>query len=1100
MFNKKMVFQITAACLVLCLTITGVLYFTVPLTTHASVDDGTWHAEGNFCTDWFDFFPGRGTAQYPFLISTPQELAGLAHLTNQATATATRTRARGAHILLVNDIDLSGRRWIPIDEFTGIFDGQMYKITLSTSMALRGGRFGLFANLTNASVRNLVLDGNVNNFTGTLGLGGGAVAGAMTNSQVYNIISHVDFDFIGLTTPAATSASVGGIVGSASTGARVLNAVNYGSMYNLDGPATLTGANTMHYTGGIVASSDGFTVIINSMFYGSINATRATSVGGIFGTGRNVQIINSHSRGDLQASILRGSQTGIGGIIAVTGGGAAATNWLTNVYSMSPITPAYRIGHIQAASSSGTLTFTDVTGFSNTGTSQLGVGSVTRVRNNITNEFGMVGSQSLVDVMNGGRTNLTGTNASLALEWIPSNHARSLTPAEMRSANIPTLDLQPTFDAVIANRTQVFELTINHSKEHHNIEGFINRSFRTSGDTFTIGEGVLFRPNTTNPVIFLGFASTQARANARQVDFMLGETILMNRDIALYAVYFDPRIDRAGNAESHIAIAPNGDIYLNGVPTNRNVFSYVDIPPITIDTTTWDILMGGIPTGVNISSFVSNPTVTVNSITGEILLDGTPTGLNINDYVEAAVVTVNETTGYILLNGVSTGKNVNDFVDTTANVTVNEATGDILLNGVSTGLNINDYVAASVVTVDEETGYILLNGVSTGQNVNDFVDTTANITVDEATGYILLNGISTGKNINDYIEASVVTVDEETGYILLNGVSTGKNISDFVDTNITVSVDSSTGDILLNGESTGLNINDFVTASVVTVDETTGYILLNGISTGKNVNDFVDITANVTVDKATGYILLNGVSTGKNVNDFVDMTAEVTVDLATGYILLNGISTGKNVNDFVDTTANVTVDEATGDILLNGVSIGKNVNDFVTASVVTIDEETGYIYLDSIRTSKNVADFIRLTVVNGVVHMNGVPTDITTGGDSPSMVVVVVGPDGYVYVNGEPTGISVTPEANITVDPDTGEILVNGDSSGININDFPSVDLPRPSPRPNDPRPNSHILWIGGGIASAILLLGGIFSFILLQKQRKETLKWKELAETKDRV
>ena len=68
-------------------------------------------------TSWYDNYKNeRGSAENPFLISSPEELAGLAKITNVAFGQwgVTKVSLKDKHILLTRDINLEDKEWAPI--------------------------------------------------------------------------------------------------------------------------------------------------------------------------------------------------------------------------------------------------------------------------------------------------------------------------------------------------------------------------------------------------------------------------------------------------------------------------------------------------------------------------------------------------------------------------------------------------------------------------------------------------------------------------------------------------------------------------------------------------------------------------------------------------------------------------------------------------------------------------------------------------------------------------------------------------------------------------------------------------------------------------
>ena len=86
-----------------------------------SAADGTWSSEG------VTSLSGEGTETNPYKIGTANELAFLAEKIN-----AGEDKYVGKHYVLVSDINLAGKEWVPIGTkdmpFKGVFDGKNHKI------------------------------------------------------------------------------------------------------------------------------------------------------------------------------------------------------------------------------------------------------------------------------------------------------------------------------------------------------------------------------------------------------------------------------------------------------------------------------------------------------------------------------------------------------------------------------------------------------------------------------------------------------------------------------------------------------------------------------------------------------------------------------------------------------------------------------------------------------------------------------------------------------------------------------------------------------------------------------------------------------------
>ena len=92
---------------------------------------GSWSSYAD--TEW----AGSGTQSSPYLISTPEELAGLAQ----------QRGLDGVYFKQTADLDMSAHNWNPSWQFLGNYDGGCYAI-----IALNDA---LFENLYNASITNI---------------------------------------------------------------------------------------------------------------------------------------------------------------------------------------------------------------------------------------------------------------------------------------------------------------------------------------------------------------------------------------------------------------------------------------------------------------------------------------------------------------------------------------------------------------------------------------------------------------------------------------------------------------------------------------------------------------------------------------------------------------------------------------------------------------------------------------------------------------------------------------------------------------------------------------------------------------------------------
>jgi len=209
------------------------------------------------------YFPGEGTQNRPFLISTAEQLAKLAELVNSG-----NSYYRNKHYKMIDDIDLSGynasntsfnngKGWIPIGysyscSFIGRFDGGGHTITGLYINNTNGDAAGLFGYVYNGTVENLGLVG-VNIIANSSDTGG--VAGYVNNySTVQNCYVTGNIDGNG-------KSNIGGVVGSLNrstvkncySAAAVINGYNY--VGGVAGRASITTTVQGCYSTGTVSGS-----------------------------------------------------------------------------------------------------------------------------------------------------------------------------------------------------------------------------------------------------------------------------------------------------------------------------------------------------------------------------------------------------------------------------------------------------------------------------------------------------------------------------------------------------------------------------------------------------------------------------------------------------------------------------------------------------------------------------------------------------------------------------------------------------------------------------------------------------------------------------
>jgi len=272
--------------------------------------------------------------------------------------------------LLNYRIDSFGmNRWIPIGSngasyssipFYGTFDGAGYVI--KGMLAVGEGSQGLFGNMSNATVKNVVLELSI--VAGTFF--SGSIVGYMSNNS--SVINSRNNGIVGV---MGLHSHSGGLVGIAMMGSRIIHSFNAGNIFvgniigstgafvNIGGivgrasssviadsrnEANISQrANNLIQVGGIAGDFGWSSIIINCSNIGDIaghNGGSGSMAGGIAGgiqNWMNIIIANSYNRGNIH------NFDTIGGIVSRIG----ANNTLINNYSISTIrTVRHHLGSI----------------------------------------------------------------------------------------------------------------------------------------------------------------------------------------------------------------------------------------------------------------------------------------------------------------------------------------------------------------------------------------------------------------------------------------------------------------------------------------------------------------------------------------------------------------------------------------------------------------------------------------------------------------------------------------------------------------------------------------------------------------------------------
>ena len=231
---------------------------------------------------------GSGTSGSPYLITSAQELAGLAYMVNNGNTYS------GRYFRQTRDIDLSAHYWTPIgndsNDFAGNYDGNYNEISgLYFGTGSYHGLFGAVvgSDSLNASVSNLTISNS--------SIIGSQCTGSFVGYTSFSILSNL---YNTSTVGPSSGFYVGGIVG------RAENA----NIYNCHNTRSVRGnSNNANWFGGIV----GF--CINSSIKNCFNTGQVsygTYIGGIAGGTNSSTIINCYNSGLISNSGYGGGIVG----------------------------------------------------------------------------------------------------------------------------------------------------------------------------------------------------------------------------------------------------------------------------------------------------------------------------------------------------------------------------------------------------------------------------------------------------------------------------------------------------------------------------------------------------------------------------------------------------------------------------------------------------------------------------------------------------------------------------------------------------------------------------------------------------------------------
>ena len=221
---------------------------------------------------------GEGTVENPYLIGTKAELQTFRDITVGENG---QTRNSSASARLTANIDLGGSSDNPWNQigtysipYSGTFDGAGYKVSGVYINKPNNSFIGFFTLITNATIKNLTVAGQITGSRDVGGLVGGMGSYSTGNNLIYNCTNECNVTSA-YTSTASNGNDTGGLVGYVNGNGNVIrSSVNRGNV-------TTANVGVYSHMGGILGYSMKAVTIRNCVNYGNVTAQEYT--GGIAG-------------------------------------------------------------------------------------------------------------------------------------------------------------------------------------------------------------------------------------------------------------------------------------------------------------------------------------------------------------------------------------------------------------------------------------------------------------------------------------------------------------------------------------------------------------------------------------------------------------------------------------------------------------------------------------------------------------------------------------------------------------------------------------------------------------------------------------------------
>jgi uncharacterized repeat protein (TIGR01451 family)/gliding motility-associated-like protein len=573
------------------------------------------------------------------------------------------------------------------------------------------------------------------------------------------------------------------------------------------------------------------------------------------------------------------------------------------------------------------------------------------------------------------------------------------------------------------------------------------------------------------------------------------------------------------NSTANIPIAGNAleNDRINNLPItieDVNITSVVPSNPlVSIDTETGDIFVGGVPSGTYTITYTicevgTDPadtncsTATVTVQVQNLIVANDDVIMSAPNNANAGNVLGDNGNGADLLNGEPTTidlVNITAVVPSNPLVSIDVDSGNITVGDVPVGFYQIEYsiceagtdpagtiCSTATVTVQVQNLIVAKDDeiISVAKNPN-----AGNIFEDNGSGADTFNGVPlTPDQVNiTSVDTSdpLVTIDPETGNIIVGEVSSGTYVIEYriceagtdpADSNCSMAI--VTVQILnpiVANDDTVNSTSDNPSAGNVLDDNGNGADLLNGEAASiSDVNIALINTSDplVTIDQETGNIVVGEVSSGTYIIDYSICEAGTDPEgsnCSTATVTLQVQNLIVANDDTVNSTAgnpnagNILEDNGSGEDLLNGkaVSIDQVNIAIINGSdpSVTIDPETGNIVVGEVSSGiytfaysiceagtdpeGSICSTATVTVqVQNLIEANEDRVSSTAGNPNAGNIFEDNG-SGEDFLNGKAVNIDqvnlaiiIASDPSVTIDPETGNIVVGEVSSGTYTIDY----------------------------------------------------------------